>query len=215
MQNKMPADKKKLAIIAILLLGATDAGVAGTAAFFTAQRTVQTNRFAAGTLDLNVASNNVSLQPFVLENLGENGNLSGSKTWTVKNTGSLPGRLLVRLTNLTNAENGCANDQETSTEPTCSAQGDVGDLGAKVNLNVTVGGTQVATSTLANANLAAIGTQWNGLTPLILAPNQEVTVGANWALGEDSYGNEVQGDAVSFDVDFRLIQQIAGPTPTN
>lgn len=215
MQNKEPINSKKLAIIAILLLGATGAGVVGTAALFTAQRTVQTSRFAAGTLDLSVDSNNVSLQPFVVENLGENGNISGSKTWKVKNTGSLPGKLLLRLTNLNNAENGCANDQETLADPNCNQPGKVGDLGAKVDLNITANGTKVASSTLANSNLNSIGNQWNALTPLILSPNQEITIGANWALGENSYGNEIQGDTVSFDIDFSLIQQIVDPTPTN
>lgn len=212
MQQQKTMDRKKLILAAALMLTATSLGVAGTAAFFTARRTVQTNRFAAGTLDLNVASNNVSLEPFVLDNLGENGNLSGSKTWTIRNTGSLPGRLLVRLQNLVNAENGC-NDQEKQADPTCDTPGKVGDLGSKVDLKLTLNGTQVVSSKLNDE--AKVGTDWNALTPVVVQPGQEVTVGANWALDENSYGNEIQSDSTAFDVDFRLIQQIAGPTPAN
>jgi len=74
-------------LIAIVAAGA----IIGTYAYFTATRTTSVNRFAAGTLDLDVAANGNKLEPFVIENMGDNANISGSKTWTVKNTGSHPG----------------------------------------------------------------------------------------------------------------------------
>lgn len=197
----------------IAVIGLAAAG--GTYAYFTATRTTSANKFVAGTLDLDVAANGNKLEPFVIENLGDNANISGTKTWTVKNTGSLPGRLLVRLQNVTNAENGCANDQEKTADANCDQPGKEGDLGKVITLKVALDGVDKATSTLATADMASIGTQWGALTPIILAPNESRTVTAHWATGENAYGNEIQGDGVQFDTNFRLVQNIDGQQPAN
>lgn len=191
-------------------------GLAGATAFafFTAQRTTSANKFTTGTLDLDVSANGNKLEPFVIENLGANANISGTKSWLVKNTGTLPGRLLVRLQNVANDENGC-NDQEKPVDPSCETPGDPGELGGVINLNVALDGVDKVTSTLATSQLAKIGVDWNALTPIVLAANEERTITAHWAADESSYGNEVQSDSTSFDMNFRLIQLINGPTPTN
>jgi len=204
---------KKVLISILVLLGLGVGVAAGTYAYFTATRTTTANRFAAGTIDLNVLSNGAAAESFVLENLGENGNISGSKVWTVKNVGTLPARLLVRLKNVVNDENGC-NDPETEAEPNCAAD-NLGELGAVVNANVSLDGTDVVSTTLATAQQGKVGTDWNALTPIIMQPGEERTVGMNWATDENAYGNEVQSDSVGFDIEFRLIQQISGPSPTN
>ena len=208
----MKSNKKLLLSVLVIAVTALVAGAA-TFAFFSARRTASTNKFAVGTLDLNVNSGGTDNEPFVLENLGENGNLSGSKSWTVKNTGTLPGRLLFRIQNLTNDENGC-NDPETEAEPNC-ANDNLGELGALVTLNVSLDGTKEVSSTLATDQEKKIGQDWNALTPIILQPGEEKTLTLDWALDENAYGNEIQSDSVSFDANFRLIQQIAGPSPTN
>lgn len=204
---------KKLVLSILLILLAVGGAIAGTTAFFTAQRSTTANRFAAGTLDLNVASNNVVNEPFVIENLGATGDISGSKTWTVKNTGTLPGRFLLRLQNVNNQENGC-NDQEKATEPNCEAD-TMGELGGVINLKVQLDGVDVVDSLLANANESDLGQEWNALTPIVLQANEERTVTAYWDVDEDAYGNEIQSDSVDFNMNFRLIQLINGPTPTN
>ena len=205
---------KKL-LLSIGLITVVLAMVGGaTFAFFTAQRTTSANKFTAGTLDLDVASNGNKLEPFVIENMGSNANISGSKTWTVKNTGTLPGRLLVRLQNVSNQENGC-NDQEKAVDPNCDQPDKQGDLGNVINLNVALDGSDVVLSTLATDQQSKIGLDWNGLTPIILQPNEERTIKAHWATDETQYGNEIQSDSVDFDVNFRLIQIINGPTPSN
>jgi len=207
--------KDKRLLSSFLLIGVTAAiAIAGTAAYFTATRTASTNRFETGTIDLSAESGGVANEPFVLENLGEDGNLSGSKTWTIENTGSLPGRLLFRIQNVNNEENGC-NDPEVAAEATCNDNA-VGELGGLVELIVKRDGTQVATSTLANADANEIGTLWNGLTPIVLQPGETTDIELSWALGRDEYGNEIQSDSVEFDANFRLIQLLStGPTPTN
>lgn len=208
----MKSNKKLLISVLVIAVTTLVAGAA-TFAFFSARRTASTNKFAVGTLDLNVNSGGTDNEPFVIENMGENGNLSGSKSWTVKNTGTLPGRLLFRIQNLTNDENGC-NDPEIEAEPNC-ANDNLGELGALITLHVSLDGTEQVSSTLATDQEAKIGQDWNALTPIILQPGEERTLTLNWALDENAYGNEIQSDSVSFDANFRLIQQIAGPSPTN
>jgi len=204
---------KKIWLSVGLVILVVGGAVGATAAYFTAQRTVSTNKFTAGTLDMNVQSDSVVNKPFVIENMGENANISGTQTWTVKNTGSLPGRLLVRLGNLVNKENGC-NDQEKDAETTCEEDA-TGELGGAITLNVALDGVDKVSSTLATTNQSKIGSDWNGLTPIILQPNESRTVTAHWATDESSYGNEVQSDSLEFDLNFRLVQLIDGPTPAN
>ena len=207
MNNK----KVWLSIGAVVIV--TGSAVAATAAYFTAQRTASTNKFTAGTLDMNVQSDSVVDKPFVIENMGDNANISGTQTWTVKNTGTLPGRLLVRLRDVVNKENGC-NDQETATEPACASDTE-GELGGVITLNVALDGVDKVSSTLATVNQSKVGNDWNGLTPIVLQANESRTITAHWATPESAYGNEIQSDSLEFDMNFRLVQLINGPTPAN
>lgn len=206
---------KKPWVSILLIVLAAGAGIAGSFAYFTATRTASTNRFESGTLDLNVTGdNNIANEPFVIENMGANANISGEKTWTITNTGSLPGRLLFRIANLANQENGC-NDQEKATEPGCDANNE-GELGGVITLNVALDDNSVTSSTLATNQVNAIGDAWNDtLLPVIMQPNETRTVKVSWATGENGYGNEIQSDSLTFDSIFQLIQIIDGPTPAN
>ena len=190
-----------------MILIVASISVAGTYSYFTATRTTNANRFAAGTLDLNVSANGNKLEPFIIENLGGDTNISGTKTWTIKNTGSLPGRLLIRLENVVNTENGC-NDQEKAVEPDCDTLDNVGDLGNIINLKVALNGVDKAESTLATDQINKIGIDWSALPSIILKAGEETTVTTYWFTKENSYGNEIQGDFTQFDINFRLIQLI-------
>lgn len=207
----MMINKKVLLSIGLIAVTLTAAGAA-TFAYFTATRTTSQNQFVAGTLDLDVSANGNKLEPFVVTNMGTTGVIGGEKTWTVKNTGSLPGRLLVRLQNVVNKDNGC-NDQEAAVEPNCTAD-DLGELGGVINLQVGLDGVDKVSSTLATDQQSKVGTDWAALTPIILAAGETRTVTVHWSTGENGYGNEVQSDSVAFDANFRLIQNITG-TVTN
>lgn len=203
--------KVLLSVGLVVVMIVTAVGI--TAAYFTAQRTTTANKFTTGTMDLDVASGNTKLDPFIITNMGDNANIAGTKTWTVKNTGTLPGRLLVRLLNVENLENAC-NDQEKAAEAACD-QSTAGELGGVINLKLAYDGVDKVQSTLATDQQAKIGTDWSALTPIIMQPNEEKTVVASWATGENEYGNEVQSDSVQFDTNFRLIQLINGQAPAN
>ncbi len=196
-----------LALIIIVAVGAT----IGTYSYFTAERTTSANKFVAGTLDLDISANGNRLEPFVVENIGNNPTISGSKTWVVKNTGSLPGRLLVNLQNLSNLENGC-NDQEKLADPTCESLGKEGNLGKVVVLKVSLDNQEVSRSTLSSEDFNKIGSAWESLPPVILAPGEERTLSADWLAEGNSYGNEIQSDSVQFDINFRLLQILTSPS---
>ena len=205
---------KKIWSSIVMIIMVAGISVAGTYSYFTATRTTSTNRFAAGTLDLDVVANGNKLEPFIIENLGGNTNIDGTKTWTIKNTGSLPGRLLVRLQNVVNTENGC-NDQEKIAEPDCDTLGNEGDLGNVITLKVALDGVDKVESTLATDQLAKIGTDWSILPQIILKAGEETTLTTHWSTEENFYGNEIQGDFTQFDINFRLIQLIDGQALEN
>jgi len=189
----------------VIVISAASGLLGGSFAYFSAQRTLSQSRFAAGTLDLNVQSNGQSLEPIVINNVGAQPDITGSKVWQVKNTGTLPGRLMLQLQNVSNKENGC-NDQEKQIEPNCETKTE-GDLGEAITLTVSMDGEKKVSSTLSNEESSKIGTDWDALSPVILQPGQETTLTASWSALESNYGNEVQSDSVNFDMDFRLVQQ--------
>ena len=115
---------------------------------------------------------------------------------------------------MTNLENGC-DDQEQGTEPNCDQNTD-GELGGVITLKVALGGVDKVTSTLATADMLTIGDDWNDtVAPVIMQPNETREITMHWATDEDSYGNEIQSDSLTFDSVFQLIQIINGPSPAN
>ena len=199
-------NKKIWYSISLIIIVASSASI-GTYSYFTADRTTSANKFVAGTLDLNVSANGNKLEPFVVENIGNNPTISGSKVWTVKNTGTLPGRLLINLQNLSNLENGC-NDQEKLADPSCEEANKSGNLGKVIILKMSLDGQEKTSSTLDNENFTKTGTDWGKLSPIILQPGEEKEVSAYWAANPGSYGNEIQSDSVQFDISFRLVQSL-------
>lgn len=199
--------------ITLIIIVATSATI-GTYAYFTAERTTSASKFVAGTMDLDVSANGNRLEPFVIENIGNSSTISGSKTWTIKNTGSLPGRLLVGLQNLSNLENGC-NDQEKKADPTCEEATKKGNLGDVIILKMSVDNEEKVSSSLSASTADKVKTDWENLAPMILQAGEEKQITAYWEADGNSYGNEIQSDSVQFDVNFRLVQVINNSSQTN
>ena len=76
--------KKKILLSVLIIAAISGATFAATRAFFTDRETTTGNQFTVGTLDLSVDGNNgTSAEPFVIEGIGESGDISGGKTWTI------------------------------------------------------------------------------------------------------------------------------------
>jgi len=198
--------KKKILISLIVIAGVGTAGFTATRAFFRARVQSTDSSFTVGTLDLSVNDKQEAVDNFVVEGIGTYGDISGSKTWTVKNVGSLPGRLYFSLANLDNQENGC-NRAETADEATC-ADDSIGELGGVVNTKVSVDGTSMVETTLANANQDEYATQWNAQPEIIIPAGESVEVTLEWSAGQADYDNSIQSDSLTFDTVFDLVQLV-------
>lgn len=150
--------KKKVYISLVIIALVGGLGYAATQAFFTARETATGSTFTVGTLDLSVNDDKDVIEPFIVAGIGASGNISGGKEWTVKNIGTLPGRLFFSLADLTNLENGC-NKPEKQLEPECEAD-NLGELGSVITANVSVDGTPYVSSTLETANEGVFGSTW-------------------------------------------------------
>jgi len=201
---------KKQLLISLLILVATVGLTFGiTRAFFTDTETSTGSTFTVGTLDLDVGgANGTNVEPFVIDNIGEEGNIGGTKVWIVNNTGSLPGRLYFKLDSLLNHENGC-NEPEAIVDATCDDPGTgQGEMGGVVTVNAYLDDVLKATSTLETANEDVIGTTWSALPAMEIPAGGSATVKLDWATDQDAYGNEIQSDSITFDVGFDLVQII-------
>lgn len=136
------------------------------------------------------------ISPIVLKNMGGSGNISGSRTWKVKNSGKFSGKFYFSFTNVTNRENGC-NDQEKFAEPNCGSS-EIGELGRKLILSLLVNGENYATVRL------DASTPPEKIPAFEIKRNDEANITLKWFLGENEYGNEVASDSVNFDFNVRL-----------
>jgi hypothetical protein len=177
-----------------------------TQAYFTDKKTSSGNTFAVGTLNLEVGGNSGSnVEPFVISDIGSGVN-SGSKTWKIKNTGSLPGQFSASLDKITNYENGC-NDPEKEVDTTCENPGpNKGELGKYIKVIYYFNGEKKVESYMTETASIEINNQWNAIDPLIvLNPGEEAELKMDW-VADDNYGNEIQSDSLDFDMSFSLKQ---------
>lgn len=190
--------KHQLVTTIITVVAATSVTAIGAYAFFNVRKSINTNRFTAGTLDLDVTANGNVNEPINIGDFGSSGKVSGSKVWKIRNSGSLPGKLIFNLQNINNQENGC-NAPEIEAEPGCEKDS-VGELGKAVAIEALVNGEKVAETTLDN------GKDFVYDKSLTLQPKDEVELTVNWKESSQGFGNEAQSDSVGFDMVFRLEQ---------
>ncbi|MBU0978246.1 MAG: TasA family protein [Patescibacteria group bacterium] len=207
--------KKLLLGLLVLALGAMTIRNLTSALFTDTERT-EDSTFTAGTLNINVDENDGTVfDNIVVSNIGVDGTVSGGKTWTINNTGSVPGNLQMQMMSVVNNENGC-NEPEALVDGTCADPGpDQGELGGVVATVVILDDdatgpnapATVVTSTLATADAGSYLSQWNSNAGIVTIPaGGSLTVTMNWSNNPASYGNEIQSDSLSFDVQFDVVQ---------
>lgn len=198
---------KRVAVSFLAILAVSMATFAVTSAYFSSRAITSGSKFTVGTLDLEVGGvGGSNVEPFVIDNIGDNGVSSGSKTWTVSNKGTLTGRLFFKLANVKNFENGC-NTPEFEVDSTCNNPGEAqGELGNLITVKVYLNDVMVAESKLNELSKDAIASAWNNMQPVIIQSGKNVSVKLEWTLSPDNYGNEIQSDSLAFDVNFDLTQ---------
>jgi len=201
-----------LSIAALLIIAIV--GV-GTFAYFSDTAASTGNTWTAGTLVLGEVTTGsaVNNSYVVTPGGGINGSVqfgltgpvvpgsSGTITWTLNNTGNVPGTLtLVAAT--TFGQGGAPNAPEAAAE---TALGGVKGLDTGITIWVTRDGTDILGST--GTYVAMSGLQ----AALNLELNKTITIGTpmvyvlHWQV-PTTVGNEIQGDTAQLDINFTLSQ---------
>jgi len=200
-------NKKTLTYI-LTIIAVSTATFTATQALLSDTTARQGNTFSVGTLELEVTSDSNNSEPIVIENLGIENNSSGTRSWIIKNKGSISGKLGFGLENIFNNENGC-NEPESKVDITCDDPGTgQGELGNTIYLTISLNGQEVVTSPLNSLSTNNIKLAWENLQNTVINGGEEKTITLDWNTDHQNYGNEVQSDSLTFDVWFDLKQFI-------
>jgi len=187
----------------------------GTWAYFSDTETSLGNTWTAGTLNLvDVISGMAVNTDIIVTEQGDGLNdkvvfgsvtplvpgSSGTITWTLSNTGNLPG-LLTMVATTTFDQGGAPNEPEAAAE---TALGGVKGLDTGVMVWVTRGGVEVF-------GTAAIPVAMSGLAAFLSSQSQSIAGGGSlvyvlhWQI-PTAVGNEIQGDSATLNITFALTQ---------
>jgi spore coat-associated protein N len=210
--------KKKIlfSIMAIALVG----GLVGSGvfAYFSDTESSTGNTFTAGTLDLEVDSENPWTSTPVNVTCMEPGAAAQPVDITCENVGCLTGDLYMKITNVADTGGvetyacGAPISGDVTSEPECAAEIAAGhrvdDVSTDITLSCEVDGTPV--SGIDNTHLSAVPTTWT-LIKDNLAGSGSVTLSLGGSL-DSGAGNEYQGDKSTFDIELYLAQDNQTPS---
>jgi predicted ribosomally synthesized peptide with SipW-like signal peptide len=196
-----------IAMVCLLAVGATRA-------WFSDTETSVGNTFTAGTLDLTVDGKEGDQVVHITRDRmvpHDPWSYSYGGQWVLKNTGNIPGKFSVKITNIQNFENGCNTPEIVAGDTTCATGTDQGELGSLVygkwseNYYGITPPRGWAGSALFNPINTANDVTVNGIE---LAPGEDIV--AYLDLEFDTHAgltdNLAQGDTIMFDVVFSLDQ---------
>ena len=212
---------KRIIFSLMTLVAVLTVSGAGSFAYFSDTETSTGNTFTAGTLDLKVWEPDSSWvdDPNVpvlisagyldseigdiINNLEPGG--EGTFIVPIRNDGSVDGEAKLQFTNLVDYENGvnepeCVAEGGSWSGETCSIDLGDGELSQYLDVVVYYGVEEKARGTL----LALVA---GGVIELgDLTANTEENVVMVFSIDYETVGNDIQGDSVSFDITFELIQ---------
>lgn len=204
MKTILPSIMKKYSLQLVSAIFVVLFFVTYTSAIFTDQETSEGNSLSAGTLDLQVDDkDNPFITTFNFSDMSPGDNETHS--FTLKNTGTLPGVPKICLRNVINTESTGSSEFESD--------GDAGELGANINVIAKINGESlVDTDTSLDsfndhcwASENVLDTEFVNTNADILDPSETAIFEFNFSITE-SVGNEIQGDSVTFDVEFNFEQ---------
>jgi len=199
-----------LTVAALLVMGLVGGG---TWAYFTDVETSTGNTFTAGTLDLEVDSENPWTSTGVTVPAMAPGAAAVPVDITCENVGTLTGDLYMKITNVTDT-GGTINEPEcvaeggtwTSPDGPCTGNTAVDGISTQITLSCKV--DTVAVAALDSVLLSAVPGTWTEIEA-DLAPGS-ITLSLGGSLGSGAT-NEYQGDVSTFDIELYLAQD--GQTP--
>jgi len=200
---------KKIAMSLMTIAAVVALSVGATGAYFSDVETSTGNTFSAGTLDLNVdGKEGTQVVHVSFANVVPAVQWQGAEydhQWVLKNTGSVPGSITYKIKNIKNYENDCINPEAKAGDISCGVL--EGELGSQLKM-------------VFQLNQAPYGYNQD-IYPLNSAENVAYTPAAyhlnagesknvftrSWLINAAN-NNLVQGDAVEFDIEFTLNQDV-------
>jgi predicted ribosomally synthesized peptide with SipW-like signal peptide len=191
-------------------------GTIGSGAWFSDQGKSTGNTVTAGTLNMTVDGQDSSaVRSYSVSNIYPSNPWSHSwgHQWIVTNVGTLPGKLSISVSNLQNFENGCNAPETAAGDTTCGTGPDQGELGqlmyGKIGPNNYDAGYVFNNTPWSSPVFNPLNTMNNTTTDtVVLQPGESVAV--YFDLEFDTHpgltDNLAQGDGISFDVTFDLVQ---------
>lgn len=188
----------------------------GVYAYFSDVETSSDNTFTAGTLDLEVASENPwTSTPVTVSNM-EPGAAASPVDISCDNIGNLTGDLYMKITNVTDTGGtetyacGAPISGNVTSEPECVAEIALGlrvdDISSQVTLSCEVDATPVVG--LDGVLLNAVPATWTLIKDDMSATSITLSIGGSL---DSSVTNEYQGDESTFTIELYLAQD--GQTP--
>jgi predicted ribosomally synthesized peptide with SipW-like signal peptide len=200
-----------VSLMTIALVSALIGG--GIYAYFSDVETSTGNTFTAGTLDLQVDSENPWTSTAVTVSDMEPGVAAADVDLTCENVGTLTGDLYMKITSVTDTGNTinepeCAAEGGTWTSPSgpCTGNTPVDDISTQITLNCEVDATPV--TGLDNVLLSAVPGTWTLIKDDLSATSITLSIGGTL---DANAGNEYQGDRSTFTIELYLAQD--GQTP--
>ena len=200
-----------LTIAALMVMGLVGGG---TWAYFTDTETSTGNTFAAGTLDLEVDSENPwTSTPISILDIAPGAN-SGNVTITCENVGNLEGDLFLKISSVATTGGTSIYPSGTpvaSSEPEWTIGGgasyvEVKDIDTKLTLNCIA--DSVATTGIDSTLLSAMPSTWTKIKENLASGSIDLVMSADLASTTD---NNYQGDVCTFTIELYLAQD--GQTP--
>jgi len=202
-----------IAVIAVVSIGITTA-------YFTDTEKSENNTMAAGTMDLNIDGGNTAVQTMSLSNKAP-GDI-GTEDSVLKNVGSLGGELDITIGTVNNLA--CKDVNPGDLTEYCDSTGTLG-ANAKMALYIDVdrdgiydSGTEMGFKSDGSIYTSGIlqydtmdsysGKGWNNVYSSLMMPTTKDDFVIDWEIPTGAT-NEIQGDAVNFDVTFTLRQASA------
>lgn len=197
-------NKKVLLIVVVILYTVSSGFGIYTIANLSTKGITKVENLKFGSLGIIILDDEKKDTSLMGEAIIKNSNFYREKNIKIQNTGSLPGRLFIRLVNVKNEENGC-NEAEKETEPGCELD-NVGELGKNMKFSVDFGREVVAETNLDTLSANNFEKVWKLVPPVIVIGESNLNLHLKINLGQKPFGNEVQSDKMSFDIEYRLDQ---------
>lgn len=203
-----------ISLMTIAVVGALIGG--GIYAYFSDTESSTGNTFTAGTLDLQVDSENPWTSTGVTVSNMEPGVAATDVDLICENVGTLTGDLYMRITSVTDSGGtetyacGAPISGNVSSEPECAAEiaitNRVDDISTQITLNCEVDGSPVAG--LDGVLLSAVPATWTLIQDDMSAGSITLSIGGTL---DANAANEYQGDESTFTIELYLAQD--GQTP--